>query len=155
MTAKAQDETPPPAPTDTQTKRPPLLGQLNLTQEQIEQIREINRRNRPPMREASQRLREANRSLDTAVYDDAADEADIQLKIKEVSAAHAEVVKLRAQNEFAVRKVLNADQLAKFREIRRQTMLEKENLQKLKNNRRIINPNRPLNNRLRQNRPLN
>ena len=154
MTIKAQDETPT-APTANQTKRKPLLDRLNLTQVQIQQIRDINRRNRPLMRDASQRLKAANRSLDEAVYNDLLDEADIQLKIKEVHAAHAEVIKLRTQNELAVRKILSREQLARFREIREQEMAEKDALPRLPNNRQMNNPNRPANNPLRQNRPLN
>ena len=158
-TVRAQDETAPTdAPTANQPKRPGLMAQLNLTQVQIEQIREINRQNRPQIREANQRLKEANRNLDAAIYGDAANEADIQLKIKEVHAAHAEVIKLRTANEFAVRKVLSREQLAKFREIRRQQIDEKENLPRLRNNKlnnQTNNPNRPLKNRLPNTRPLN
>ncbi len=150
ITVRAQDETPNP-PAANQAKRPGLLAQLNLTREQIQQIREINRQNRPPMREANQRLKEANRNLDAAIYGDAADEADIELKIKAVHAAHAETVKLRAQTEYAVRKILTPEQLAEFREIRRRTMMEKEFTPRLRNNRMEIQ-NRRLNNLRRQNR---
>ena len=152
-TIRAQDETPNP-PSANQPSRPGLLAQLNLTREQIHQIREINQRNRPQIREANQRLREANQNLDAAIYGDVADEADIQSKIKEVHAAHAEVVKLRTQTEFAVRKVLTTEQLAVFREIRQRSMVEKEVAPRLRNN-RMKNQNRPINNLRRQNRPSN
>lgn len=158
MTVSAQNESPnesPNAQTAGQPKRPGLLAQLNLTREQIQQIREINRQNRPQIREANRRLREANRNLDTAVYRDTADEAEVQTKIKDVHDAHAEFIKLRAQTEFAVRKVLNSEQLAKFREIRQQTMLEKQTLPRLRNNNGMNKQNRPAINRLRQNRPTN
>ena len=158
MTVSAQNELPnesPNAQTAGQPKRPGLLVQLNLTREQIQQIREINRQNRPQIREANRRLREANRNLDTAVYRDTADEAEVQTKIKDVHDAHAEFIKLRAQTEFAVRKVLNSEQLAKFREIRQQTMLEKQTLPRLRNNNGMNKQNRPAINRLRQNRPTN
>ena len=158
MTVSAQNELPnesPNAQTAGQLKRPGLLVQLNLTREQIQQIREINRQNRPQIREANRRLREANRNLDTAVYRDTADEAEVQTKIKDVHDAHAEFIKLRAQTEFAVRKVLNSEQLAKFREIRQQTMLEKQTLPRLRNNNGMNKQNRPAINRLRQNRPTN
>lgn len=154
MTVSAQNESPN-AQTAEQPKRPGLLAQLNLTREQIQQIREINRQNRPQIREANRRLREANRNLDTAVYRDTADEAEVQTKIKDVHDAHAEFIKLRAQTEFAVRKVLNSEQLAKFREIRQQTMLEKQTLPRLRNNNGMNKQNRPAINRLRQNRPTN
>ncbi|MCY7374487.1 MAG: Spy/CpxP family protein refolding chaperone [Pyrinomonadaceae bacterium] len=156
MTVKAQDEMPPDAPPANQQKRPRLLEQLDLTREQIQQIRQITRQNRPLMREANRRLREANRNLDLAVYSDTADETEIQKRVKEVRDAHAEFIKLRAQSEFAVRKVLNPEQLAKFREIRQQALAEKENLPRLRNNQWMNNQNRPaIKNRLRQNRPLN
>jgi Spy/CpxP family protein refolding chaperone len=153
-TAKAQENTPN-AQTDNQQNRPRLLEALDLTSDQIQQIRRINQENRPQLRAANQRLREANRSLDTAVYSDAADEADIQNKIKEVHAAHNAMINLRAKTEFAVRKVLTPAQLSKFREIRQQSLADKANLPRLRNNQRMNSPNRQFNNRLRRNRPLN
>jgi Spy/CpxP family protein refolding chaperone len=154
VTVKAQEDAPN-AQTDTQQNRPRLLAALGLTPDQIQQIRRINQENRPQLRAANQRLREANRSLDTAVYSDVADEADIQNKIKEVHAAHNEMINLRAKTEFAVRKVLTPAQLSKFREIRQQSLADKENVPRLRNNQRMNVPNRPLSNRLRRNRPLN
>ena len=154
VTVKAQDDAPN-AQTDNRQNRPRLLEALDLTPDQIQRIRRINQENRPQLRAANQRLREANRSLDTAVYSDVADEADIQNKIKEVHAAHSAMIKLRADTEFAVRKVLTPAQLSKFREIRQQSILEREKLPRLRNNQRMNNLNRPLNNRLRRNRPLN
>ena len=152
-TVKAQEDAPN-TQTDNQQNRPRLLATLELSPDQIQQIRRINQENRPQLRAANQRLREANRSLDTAVYSDNADEAEIQTKIKEVLAAHTEMIKLRAQTEFAVRKILTPAQLIKFREIRRQSSLEKENLPRLRDNQRLNVP-KPPGNRLRQNRPLN
>lgn len=152
LTVAAQTE--PADQTAPAPKRAGLLAQLNLTREQIQQIREINQRNRPQIREANQRLRLANRSLDAAIYGDAANEADVQLKVSEVHAAHAEVVRLRTETEYAVRKILNAEQLARFREIREQSLAEKQMLPRLRN-RPLSNPNRPLNNLQRRNRPLN
>lgn len=154
ITVKAQDDAPN-AQTDSRQNRPRLLEALGLSPDQIQRIRRINQENRPQLRAANQRLREANRSLDAAIYSDVADEADIQIKIKEVHAAHNEMIKLRAKTEFAVRKVLTPDQLSKFREIRQQSILEKENLPRLRNNQRMNVPNRPLGNRLRRSRPLN
>ena len=156
MTVKAQDETPNPPPSANQPKRPGLLAQLGLTREQIRQIREINQENRPQMREANQRLREANRNLDLAIYGDKADDSEVEVKLQELNAARAEVIRLRTATEFAVRKILTPDQLVKFREIRRQTMLEKEVLPRLRNNRQQMNNlNRIQNNPRRPNRAVN
>lgn len=150
-TVTAQENAPD-TPPDNQQNRPRLLAALGLSPDQIQQIRRINQENRPQLRAANQRLREANRSLDIAIYSDAADEADIKLKVKEVHAAHNEMIIIRAKTEFAVRKVLTPVQLSKFREIRQQSIADKENLPRLRNNQRVNTPNTPLNNRLRQNR---
>ena len=141
---KAQDETPPDAPNnkfDAQT-RPNLLRQLGLTQDQIKRVRQINQENKPQIRAAQNRLREANRSLDQAIYADVANDAEFQARLKEVQAAHAEVLKLRSLTELAVRKILTPEQLAKFRDVRQQFAQRRENLQQQIKNRRMNAPDR-------------
>ena len=155
VSVKAQDETAPDAPTANQPKNPGLLQQLNLSSDQVEQIRVINQQNRPSLRAANLRLKEANRNLDAAIYGDNTDEAAVAAAVKEVHAAHTQAVELRTRTEFTVRKVLNPDQLAKFREIRRQSLMLKNGLPRQRNNQPINNPNRPRINRLRNNRPIN
>ncbi len=156
MTVKAQDEIPNPPQSANQPKRPGLLAQLGLTREQVQQIRQINQDNRPQMREANQRLREANRNLDLAVYGDKIEDTEVENRLQAVNAARAEVVRLRTETEFAVRKILTPDQLVKFREIRRRMMSEKEVLPRLRNNRQQMNNlNRIQNNPRRPNRVVN
>lgn len=153
---KAQDET---APTDAPVQnfnkkpRPNLLAELELSQEQIRQIRRINREKQPLLREAQQQLGEAKRNLDQAIYADTVDESDVQSKLKEVQIAQAEVFKLRSTTEFAVRKILTNGQLVKFREVRQRFMQAIENRQNQPRNRRLNNPNQRFNNRPRQLRP--
>ncbi len=105
-------------------RRPNLLAELDLSPEQIREIRRVNRDNRFARRAAQQRLREANRNLDQAIYSDTVDEANIQLLVKELQAAQIEAIKFRAASEFAVRKILTAQQLAKFRELRSQFQMQ-------------------------------
>ncbi len=155
---KAQDEN---APTDTPVQnfnkkpRPNLLAELELSQEQIRQIRRINREKQPLLREAQQRLGEAKRNLDQAIYADTVDESDVQSKLKEVQTAQAEVYKIRSTTEFAVRKILLPRQLVKFREVRQRFTQAIETRQNQPRNRRLNNPNRQLLNRPRQLRPKN
>jgi Spy/CpxP family protein refolding chaperone len=68
---------------------------------------------------AARRLREANRSLDEAIYSDDVNEADFQARLKEFQAAQAEIARLRFESELGVRKILSPEQLFRFREIRR------------------------------------
>jgi len=135
--------------------RPNLLAELELSQEQIRQIRRINRENQPLLREAQQRLGEARRNLDQAIYADTLDEYDVRAKLKAVQIAQAEVFTLRSTTEFAVRKILTSGQLIKFREVRQRFMQTIENRQSQPRNRLLNNPNRRFLNRQRQLRPKN
>ncbi len=121
-----------------------LLEQLGLSREQIQQIRRINQEKRPLMKDAQDKLREANRALDVAIYADTINEEDIKTRLKDVQTAQSEVIRLRSLMEFEVRKVLTAEQLAKFRQIRDELMQQMEE-------RRQENENRPNQRRNNQN----
>ncbi len=133
-----------------QARRPNLLAELNLAPEQIQQIRHINRENQPSLREAQKRLRDARFNLDQAIYADNSDETEVQIRLKTVQTAQAEVIKLRSTIEFAVRKVLTAEQLSKFREVRRRFMERMENLPRRQRNRSLNAPEQKLINRQRR-----
>lgn len=151
----AQDETPTDATQQNfnQARRPNLLTELDLSQEQIRQIRRINADKKPLLREAQQKVREANRNLDQAIYADESNETEIQARLKAVQLAQAEVIKIRSSTEFAVRRVLNPNQLVKFREIRQMFTERMESVPNARNNRPLNAPNRKLFNRGRKQRP--
>ena len=111
---------PPPATAAQDDKRgEPLFRQLNLSPEQIEQIRVINRETREQMRQAAQKQRDARRAIDAAIYADNPNEAEVEQRAREFGDAQAEFSKMRARTEFRIRRILSAEQLAKFRELRR------------------------------------
>jgi periplasmic protein CpxP/Spy len=99
--------------------RPNLMAELNLSADQIQQLKDLNRGRRPRIQDAQLRLREANRALDMAIYADAVNDIEVQTRLREFQAAQAEMARLRFENELAVRKVLTPEQLTKFRELRR------------------------------------
>ena len=99
-------------------RRANFLHKLGLSPEQIEQIRQINLERRPLFNDAQERLREANRALDAAIYAEQVNENDFETKLKDVESAQAEVARIRFTNELAVRRVLTPEQLARFREMR-------------------------------------
>lgn len=148
------------APKDEKMRPMELFKRLGLSQEQVQQIRRINQEKQPLMREAQKRFREANRALDLAIYADTVDENEIQTRLKEAQTAHDEMIKIRSSIELAVRKVLTAEQLAKFRQFREE-MMRQDQERRMQN--RDIPPqerddmqNRPLDNRPRQQqRPIN
>ncbi len=119
---------PPPPPEDSFTargvdndspnRRNILRRELNLTDDQMMMIRKINVDNRPKMRLAQQQVQAARKDLDQAIYADSLDEEHLKGRVRAVIEAEAEVSKLRAMSEVAVRKVLTPEQLVRFRELR-------------------------------------
>lgn len=108
--------------------RPNLLEALGLTPDQIRQIRAMNRERKPVMEAAQQRLREANRTLDAAIYGDTLDESEVQARLAAFMQAQAEVARIRFQSEVQLRKILRPEQLTKFRMLRARMARARENL---------------------------
>lgn len=128
-TAQAQDESQtssPEAPGAGQAARPRggnLVRRLSLTPEQRRQLREIRRQGEPETRELTRRVRLARRALDEAIYSDVVEEPLVERRARELSAAQAALVRLRATTELKVRRLLTPEQLKTFRELRRQAQL--------------------------------
>lgn len=148
--AAAQDNRPPegpppeeqrPAANQPQDIRANVLRQLGLSQEQFQQLRRMNAERKPLMDEAQKRFREANRSLDEAIYADQVSDADVQARLKEVQLAQAEVAKIRFMNELGVRRILTPEQLVRFRELRQRFEQARQNFE----NRRPLNNDKPVN----------
>ncbi|MBA3334303.1 MAG: periplasmic heavy metal sensor [Acidobacteria bacterium] len=148
--AFSQDEPPSDAPPKmNNSRRQNILQELNLSQNQIRQIRRINQENRSLLRATQDRLREASKNLDAAIYADVLNEPDIQSKMKELQMAQTEMIKIRAFKELAIRKVLEPAQLSKFREASQnfQPKMEKSGAEGLY--RRLNRRNRKFNSRAR------
>ena len=96
-----------------------VLRELGLTGEQAQAIRRINQERRSALDAAGRRLREANRSLDEAIYADTADDSLIKTRLAELQSAQSEAASLRFEKELAIRRVLTPEQLVRFRDLRR------------------------------------
>ncbi len=101
-----------------------LLRLLNLTPEQIEQLRAIRQQSDLEGRPLMRRLNQARRALDEAIYADDLDENLIRERASEVAAAQAALFRLRTQAELRVRRVLTAEQLQRFRDLRREAQAQ-------------------------------
>ena len=125
VTANSQDPLQPAVPKQPlvagqpNQERPNLLGELGLSPDQVQQLRRMNADRKPLIDAANKRLREANRSLDQAIYGDSVDPAEFQIRLKEFQDAQAEVARIRFESELNVRRILTPDQLVRFREVRR------------------------------------
>jgi Spy/CpxP family protein refolding chaperone len=102
-----------------------LIRALNLTPEQRAQIAQIRRETEVQSQQITMRLRRARRALEQAIYAENADELIIQQRAREVADAEAARVKMRADAELKVRRVLTPEQFATFRELRRQAQLRR------------------------------
>src|SRR5437588_8144043 len=117
-----------------------LLGQLNLSQEQIGQMRAIQGESVPQAREHTRRLNQARRALDEAIYSDTVDESLIEQRARDVAEAQAALVRLRAQTELRIRRVLTPEQLQTFRNLHQQA-IQNQRIQRRLN--RGLDPQRP------------
>jgi Spy/CpxP family protein refolding chaperone len=147
--AQAQEgAAPQPNPNDTVS----LFGQLNLSPDQVAQMRAIQSEQVPQARALNQRLNQARRALDEAIYSDTVDEALVEQRARDVAEAQAALVRLRAQTELRVRRVLTPEQLQQFRYIRQQALLRQRQLRREQRLERQLddgaNPNRPARNGL-------
>lgn len=126
----AQVETSPDAPKKDfrpGERRPNLFRELGLTTEQTERIRQLNQNRKPLMQQAQRRVREATSNLDQVIYADAINESEIEARLKELQTAQADIARLRATGELEVRKILTAEQIVKFRDLRRRFAEMREN----------------------------
>lgn len=124
-----------------------LLTQLNLSPEQTAQMRSIQTESVPQARALNQRLNQARRALDEAIYADAVDEALIEQRSRDVAEAQAALVRLRAQTELRVRRVLTPEQLQTFRRLRLEARRQQQQLRREQRIQRQLegsaNPQRP------------
>jgi protein CpxP len=137
------------APQQQQEEAPPadaaaaLLSQLNLTPEQVSQMREIREQSVPQAQALTRRLNQARRALDESIYSDALDEALVRQRAREVAEAQAALVQLRAQTELRVRRVLTPEQLQTFRDLRDRARRQKRMERRLERGLPARRPNAP------------
>lgn len=121
--AAVKRQSPPPPSNNNRfaDKAANLLQLLNLTTDQLQQIRAINQETREDLRSAVNNQRAARRALDAAIYaDQPPDSTQIKEKARELGEAQMEAVKIRADVEFRIRQILTPEQLIHFRDLRRQ-----------------------------------
>ncbi len=138
-TVYAQNEPTEQRPNVNAQPKPNLLRLLNLTPEQVQQIRKIKQGNREIIQAAERRQRQTRKALDEAIYGDTNDN-DFQSKLREFQDAQSDLTKLRANDELAIRRVLTPEQLSKFIELR-QRMIQKQKNKETEPNERPFRQN--------------
>ena len=145
--AEQQQQQPHPGPGGHGDRFQGLKERLNLSSDQIQQIKAIREQNNQQWRAARQRLRQAQRALDEAIYSDNADEALIETHTREVAEAQTALMRMRALTELKIRRVLTQEQLNALRTLRQQRAAEREQRLRDGNNRpprrRLLRRNKP------------
>lgn len=148
----AQEDGPAMSPGDAEQNRDrntggDLMRALGLTPEQLTKIRMVRQQHQEERRLAGERLRNALRALDSAIYSEDASEAVIEDRAREVAAAQAATIRLRALTELNIRRVLTPEQLDRLREMRLQQSgqrrLERELNERRLRDRQPGNPGAP------------
>ena len=108
---------PPPQAQENRFSGDPIR-QLNLTPEQREQIRTIREQNREERAAINHRVREANRALEEVLDSDNPDQSQVEKRMKDLSAAQLESMRMRVLTEVKIRQVLTVEQRALLRNLR-------------------------------------
>ncbi|MFV0388446.1 MAG: Spy/CpxP family protein refolding chaperone [Pyrinomonadaceae bacterium] len=118
----------------TDGKQNSLRRYLDLTDAQVQSLREIKERSEDDERAARKKANAAKKALDEAIYDNETSIELVRQRANEVSKANAEVTRLQAEREFAVRQILTSEQLEKFRKLRNRMDSEKKEREKRREN---------------------
>ena len=95
-----------------------IFEKLDLTKDQRQRIRLINRDNAPFIQGAAQEVQRRRRALEDTIYADVFDEALYSQKLAELAEAQATLVKANFKKESALRQVLTPEQVREFRKLR-------------------------------------
>lgn len=132
-----------------------LLKQLNLSPEQLTQIRAIQAESVPQALVLRRQLNQAQRAFNDTIYSDTADESLIEQRVRNVAEAQAAVLRHRAQTELRVRRVLTPEQFQTFLRIRQQALNQQREMRREQRIERQLdqdaNPRRPARNALNNN----
>ena len=131
-------QTPQPQPTTDVVQQQPqqqvnnveqMLGPLNLTADQAQQIRRIYSEVRDERQAANLRLRLAQRALSEAIQSPPPNEGLIEQRSKEVADAQANTIRLRSLTEARILQVLTQEQRMRLRQLRQQAQMLRRNQQ--------------------------
>ena len=109
---------PPPGNQFVDNRPANLLQQLNLSRDQIQQLRIVNREWQPKLQKAQRDFKAAQIELDEAIYLDETSEEMVNSKMNAVHAAHNELIRTRTMMQTLIRKVLTIEQMRRFRQLR-------------------------------------
>ncbi|MDD5482086.1 MAG: periplasmic heavy metal sensor [Kiritimatiellae bacterium] len=101
-------------------RRDAAMARLELSAGQKEKIDALRQSQRGQMQALMQALREKNRQIRDKLNDPAVTRETIAPLAAEIKEIHSKMVDLRINNIFAIKEILNAEQIRKLQEFKRQ-----------------------------------
>jgi len=95
-----------------------IFEKLDLTKDQKQQIRMINRDHNPTIQSANQEVQRRRRVVEDTIYADVFDEALFNQRVAELAEAQAALMRANLKKESALRQVLTPEQVRLFRKLR-------------------------------------
>lgn len=102
-----------------------LINELQLTPEQLEQIRQIKQQNELDLRPLRQQRNRARLALEAAIAN-RAPEAVVQQRTKDLADANAAIDRRKSESDLQILRVLTPEQVAHLRELRRARRLQRQ-----------------------------
>jgi Spy/CpxP family protein refolding chaperone len=115
-TVSAMPQNPQQDPSSAPVQDP--ITMLNLTPEQRQKIRAIRAENKEERATIIERVKSSNEALERALDVDNPNEAEVELRLRDLAVAQAASTRMRVLQELKIRRVLTPEQIAKWREIR-------------------------------------
>jgi len=103
-----------------------LVRRLNLSPEQVVQLREIRRQSTSERQIIVANLRRAQRELEAEIFSEETSEIDVEARARLVSELQAKATLLRATTELKIRRLLTPQQLGALREMRERGRARRE-----------------------------
>lgn len=122
----------PPMPEQRQFAGDPIR-QLNLSPPQLEQIRTIRQQNQKERAAINERVRQTNQALEAVLDAESPDEAQVEQRMQEASAAQAAAMRMRILTEVRIRKVLTAEQRTLLKTLRQEAANQSRRERPLRN----------------------
>ena len=98
-----------------------MLGRLDLTEAQRDQIKSIIDSHRNDLRSLGERLGTARRAMEAAISADAFDEATVRTRAADLAAVEADMAVMRARIRGQVVQILTGEQLSALKDLQGQT----------------------------------
>lgn len=96
-----------------------MKAELNLTDEQLEKIKEIRKSSKGSHKEMKEQMKAARKDLQESLGNPKVSASELQTKFSKLESLKTEISRKRFETMLSIRSQLNETQIAKFHELRK------------------------------------